>query len=413
MKKYLQLLLNLPVFVPVEATKTCKNMAWLFSIVAVASVAGFVPMAGMFYIPTCILCLLYLFSCGGIKFNAKYLALYLAFGLSALMATEPLFNSRVRYLLFVGVTLLCTSCISSRTAFAFRNLVGRNLLFLLSLLTIGSFFCFFLGINFMRLYPGVSLDVTTAGIFGGLFSHSMLLGPLAALVALMFLNAYLVDNQKVYILLFFLSAAAVIMSASRGATLALAVPIVYLFLFMKDRGKSRSRLVGLLMLAAVAAIPAGEKMASGLMEKQQGNVEAGGTFNSRNSKWENRMEEFKENPVLGIGFCSVDLRNTEDYNTAGGVEPGSTHLSVLSMTGILGFIPYMLLLAGAYLCVRREASPVAKLRMSFFLAMAAHATVEGYGLYAGGFLCFMYWFVIGSCYDFKTLKARAGYYLNS
>lgn len=406
MKKYLQLLLNLPVFVPVEATKTCKNMAWLFSIVAVASVAGFVPMAGMFYIPTCILCLLYLFSCGGIKFNAKYLALYLAFGLSALMATEPLFNSRVRYLMFIGVTLLCTSCISSRTAFAFRNLVGRNLLLLLSLLTIGSFFCFFLGINFMRLYPGVSLDVTTAGIFGGLFSHSMLLGPLAALVALTFLNAYLVDNQKVYILLFFLSAAAVIMSASRGATLALAVPIVYLFLFMKDRGKSRSRLVGLLMLAAVAAIPAGEKMASGLMEKQQGNVEAGGTFNSRNSKWENRMEEFKENPVLGIGFCSVDLRNTEDYTVGGGIEPGSSHLSVLSMTGVLGFLPYLLILLSAYRAVRRKGNEVANFRLCMFLSCMTYGIVEGHALFAGGFLFLIFWISIAQCSDYLYLSRR-------
>lgn len=407
MKKYLQLLLNLPVFVPVEATKTCKNMAWLFSIVAVASVAGFVPMAGMFYIPTCILCLLYLFSCGGIKFNAKYLALYVAFGLSALMATEPLFNSRVRYLMFVGVTLLCTSCISSRTAFAFRNLVGRNLLLLLGLLTIGSFFCFFLGINYMSANPTLSVDVTSAGKFGGLFSHSMLLGPLAALVALTFLNAYLVDNQKVYILLFFLSAAAVIMSASRGATLALAVPIVYLFLFMKDRGKSRSRLVGLLMLAAVAAIPAGEKMASGLMEKQQGNVKAGGTFNSRNSKWENRMEEFKENPVLGIGFCSVDLRNTEDYNTAGGgIEPGSSHLSVLSMTGILGFLPYLLILLSAYRAVRRKGNEVANFRLCMFLSCMTYGIVEGHALFAGGFLFLIFWISIAQCSDYLYLSRR-------
>lgn len=203
-----------------------------------------------------------------------------------------------------------------------------------------------------------------------------------------------------------MAAAAVVMSASRGATLALGVPIIYLLLFMKDTGKNRNSLIGLLVIVSLASVSVADRIAIGLIDKQQRNEEVGSTFNSRESKWGNRIQEFNDNQIFGIGFCAVDIANTEDYNFAGGVEPGSTHLSVLSMTGVAGFIPYVLILFGAYRCVRREGNIIAKMRISFLLAMITHATFEGYALYAGGFLCLVYWLVIGQCYDYKKIKAN-------
>ncbi|CDA86848.1 O-antigen ligase [Bacteroides faecium] len=405
MNKILNYLINLPVFANVDATINCKRMAWLFTIIAINGITGFsIPLLGSIYIPVCMVCLLYILACGKLKIDGLYVVMYIAFFLSALGATEPFFNSNIRYLLFLCVTLLCTSCISSPTAIAFRSLVYRNILILLTFLTIGSFVCYFLGINLVR--KDLMHDVTSAGVFGGLYAHSMLLGPMSALVALMFLNTYVVYRKKILIALFFIAAAAVVMSASRGATLAMVVPIVYSLFFMKDLGGGRKALIGLLVVTSIVAIPIADRIATGLITKQQRNEKAGSTFDSREDKWDNRIREFEENPVLGIGFCSVDLRNSEDYNAAGGVESGSTHLSILSMTGVVGMIPYLCVLLSAYKSVRRDRSVVAQMRMYMFLAMITHAMFEGYALYAGGFLCFVYWLMIGHCADYKKMKNR-------
>lgn len=399
---------DLPVFENIDATPNTKRLAWLFSLVAVSTVAGFIPpVIGNFYIPISCVCLLFVLLCGGIKMNWLYVVMYIAFGMSALFASAQLFNSNIRYLLFLVITLLCTPCISSSTSVAFRSLVYRNMLFLFAILTIGSFFGYFLGVNYMRtLSPEIIFDVTKAGRFGGLYGHSMLLGPFSVLVALVFMNAYMACHKKILIVLFFISASAVIMSASRGATLALAVAVTYLFFFMKDIGNSRRSLIGLLLITAMVAIPIADRYTAGLLEKQQGNIETGGTLSSRESKWNNRIQEFKDNPILGVGFCAVDIQNYEDYNDFGGVEPGSTHLSILSMTGIVGIIPYLLVLIVAYKSVNREDSVIAKLWLSLFVAMITHAMFEGYAMFAGGLMCFVYWLTIGCCVDYRTLKCR-------
>lgn len=397
---------NLPVFVHVKATRWCQFIAWIFSIVAVSAVAGFIPFPiSLYYLLICGICLLYILLGGVKKVNGMYVALLVAFGLSALFAEEPMFNSKVRFGLFVMVSMICSPCISSDRAVTFRTLITRNILALLSLLTVGSFFCYFLGINYMRTRANELHDLSSAGIFGGLYSHSMLLGPCSVLVAIVFLNSFMEERKKLYILLFFVSAAAVVLSASRASTLALGTPIVYFLFFMKN-GSGRRKLIGLLLIVFIIGAPLAEKIGGGLMEKQQRNVEMGGTLSSREGKWDARIKEFQEHPITGIGFCAVDTRNTNDYNSYGGVEPGSTHLSVLSMTGILGLIPYIMVLWAAYKAVRRDENAKARVRMCLFLAMIIHAAFEGYGLYAGGFLFLMFWLVIGQCEDYNIMKSK-------
>ena len=53
--------------------------------------------------------------------------------------------------------------------------------------------------------------------------------------------------------------------------------------------------------------------------------------------------------ILSWGcFFAVDIQNYEGYSNFGGVEPGNTHLSILSMTGLVGIILYLLVLIVAY-----------------------------------------------------------------
>lgn len=396
---------SLPVFVRVDASLNIKRMACIFSFVAVSTVAGFAPLIiSNLYILVCVLSLLCVIVGGGISFNGVYVILYIAFGISALFANDPFFNSDMRFGLFVLVTLLCSPCIRTKKAVQFRCLVFRNILLLLSILTIGSFVCFFFGINLMQTGRN-SIGALTAGLFGGLYNHSMLLGPLSALVAMVFLISYMVHHKMILIVLFFVSVSAVILSASRASVLALGIPILYLFLFVKNGSGSRKKLIGILVAACLISIPMVDNITSGLVQKQEmRKSESEGAFDSRDDKWNNRFKEFKENPIIGIGFCAVDNKNTGDYTEYGSVEPGSSHFAVLSMTGILGIIPYLLILFAAYKSVRKGGDGIATMRMCLFLIFMTHALFEGYVLFAGGFMSMMFWLVIGQCEDYQYME---------
>lgn len=409
MNKYLNFLTHLPVFSQVDAPKSCNYLAWLFAVVAVSTVSGFLFFpTSMFYFATCILCLLYILKRGRIQWNGKFIFLYVTFGFSVLMASPPLFNSQMRFGLFVMVTLVCSPCIQSDIAVKFRTLACRNLLILFGIMSIASFFCYFLGINFMPLHTGrtdlVGVVNGQAGSFSGLFTHSMLMGPLAALTSLLFFHAYLYNKKRIYIILFLIGALATFLSASRGAVMSLVLPIIYSLLFSN---KARGKVTWLLIVSAILVMPIADRITAGVIEKQQGNLNAGSTFNSRQSKWDNRWSEFKSSPLLGVGFCAVDLKYTEDYNDNGGIEPGSSHLSVLSMTGVLGFIPYLLIIFSAYNVVRRnKRNVVAGFRLSMLLSCMLYAVAEGHALFAGGFLFLMFWISIAQCSDYVYLLKR-------
>ncbi|WP_270541165.1 O-antigen ligase family protein [Bacteroides zhangwenhongii] len=409
MSKYLLFLTHLPVFSEVNAPKSCSYLAWLFALVAVSTVSGFLFFpTSMLYFATCMLCLLYILKEGRILWNGKFILLYVAFGISALMASTPLFNSQMRFGLFVMITLVCSPCIQSDIAVKFRTLACRNLLILFGIMSIASFFCYFLGINFMPLHISradlVNVVDGQAGTFSGLFVHSMLMGPLAALTSLLFFHVYLYNKKLIYIILFLIGALATFLSASRGAVMSLVLPIVYSLLFSN---KARGKVAWLLIVSAILAIPVADRVTTGLIEKQQGNLSAGSTFSSRQSKWDNRWDEFNSSPLLGVGFGAVDPKYTNDYNANGGIEPGSSHLSVLSMTGLLGFIPYLLIILSAYNVVRRnKRDVVAGFRLSMLLSCMLYAIVEGHALFAGGFLFLMFWISIAQCSDYVYLLKR-------
>lgn len=408
MNRILGFFTSLPVFAPVYAPKRCVSLSWLFAIVAVGTVCGFLffPLSNI-YFGVNLICLIYILQKGGLKLNPKFVMLYIAFGLSALLASEPLFNSKVRFALFVLISMVCSPCIQSDIAVRFRALACRNLIILFSCLSIATFFCYFLGINFMPMNINRPDLIGTvdgqAGTFSGLFAHSMLMGPLAALTSLLFFNAYLNNKKKIYIILFLIGAMTTMLSASRGATMSLVIPVAYSLLFSR---KGKGAITSLLIVSAFLAIPVADRVTAGLKEKQAGNVEAGGTFNSREGKWNNRLDEFYSSPLWGVGFCAVDTKHVDDYNMGGGIEPGSSHLSVLSMTGILGFLPYLLILLSAYRAVRRKGNEVANFRLCMFLSCMTYGIVEGHALFAGGFLFLIFWISIAQCSDYLYLSRR-------
>lgn len=395
-------------------SKIHKVIPLIMSLALLGQVSGFLywfPYVHLFYYIALFLSLFYLLG-GGVRLNMRFAIFLIIVGLNAfLLPIDQIFNSKIRYLFFLFVMLVCSPLLQSARAVQFRNNVFKYTLLGLTLLVIGSFVSYFIGVNFMP-YNRVDLVDSqlskfadyknNGGSFSGLFTHSMMLGPLASLVAIFFFIYYLRGKQKKFMWLFFISAFSVILSASRASLLSLAIPIAYLICTANNNVKSYKQLIVLFIIGLIVVVPMKESLFSGIIDKQEKSAENyDGIFDSRNTKFEARINEFKDSPIVGIGFSSVDGRY-DYYNTTNGqIEPGSSHLAVLSMTGIIGFISYLCILYYAFVNTKRRNDIDGLFFRCLFLSFITHICFEGYIFGVGGSICFLLWLVISLCYNQK------------
>ncbi len=290
---------------------------------------------------------------------------------------------------------------------AYRGKITFFTLWIIVAVSVGSLIAFFLGINYMRLdYNYVYLDLTEAGIFGGLTTHSMVLGPISG-VAIIFLIWRMTCINKgllkitISLLMCVACIAALFLSASRGALVATAASVL-IVIYLKSRHKWSNLMNAFLVSVLLFAVfsPVIIPFTSGVIEKQQNNIQSGSTFFSREAKWNNRWEEFIDNPFFGVGFSAMDPKNTEDYFIDTGVnEPGSSWLAILSMTGIIGFITFFYLVFFTYKRLWKMAGPHNKdsiLILGVFSLFLIHLIIEGYIYAAGSYLCYLFWLIFGN-----------------
>ena len=244
----------------------------------------------------------------------------------------------------LGVYVLLLFVVSPMVSNALVNVKRRKILFYIMdvciLLSVLSFFCYFLGINlFVR--RGEVLEIGM-GTFSGLMNHSMVLGPISGLSSVVLLSYCLceINGRKriLYIAATICCLGSCLFSASRIAVGAVIVGSVFT-LYQRFRYSLTKFTTVLLAVLALGGItfPIWGGATDLLVQKQQSNIEMGGSLmSSREVKIDARIEEFKSSPIIGIGFAtadpSLDYVNMEN----GQIEPGSSWLAILSMTGILG-----------------------------------------------------------------------------
>lgn len=407
LRKIWDYFLHLPIFFDVDAPPMCRFLAWLLAFTAASTAIGPIHILPQnVHYAVCGICIIYILLQGGITANGGFFALYFAMGASALFCEYAVFKSIPRFILFLMVTLAVSPCLVSDISLKFRTLLCRNLMLILILASLGSFAAYFLGINYMNnIYTGTVGNISNTGLFGGLFLHSMLLGPIAAISALAFFNIYQDKKDYISIFLFLIASATTTLSASRGAFIALAVPVAYSLFMMRNVDGMKKRIIWVLIITTIAAIPVSDRFTSGLRNKQKNNEEEGGTFSSRNELWSYRIEEFKSSPLWGVGFAAVNPEIDETYDKkTGTIEPGSSHLAVLSMTGLLGFVPYIFIIIYSFMAVKGDKNGASRFRRCVLITFMVHGIVEGYALAGGSPLCFLYWLFIGQCVDYKKME---------
>lgn len=116
--------------------------------------------------------------------------------------------------------------------------------------------------------------------------------------------------------------------------------------------------------------------------------------NSRASLFSNRLLDFEDSPILGVGFA-VGYRG--GVKQIGRMESGSGWFSIVCQTGLVGLFIVLYIL---YKALKRNIKRVKhddylKLIVPVFVFLCAHSFFEGYILTSGYYLCILFWGILG------------------
>jgi O-antigen ligase len=142
--------------------------------------------------------------------------------------------------------------------------------------------------------------------------------------------------------------ALLVLSLSRASMTA--ASLTSMFLLVGAR-RYRTLLAGVSLFAAILLnmyLVAPERFQDASETFMYKNGERGNFMDSRNKPWERSLRTFRDHPWLGLGFGAADNSSKWrfDYVTQGQLtrERGSSYLTMLETTGILGALPCALLL---------------------------------------------------------------------
>lgn len=350
----------------------------------------------------------------GCKFDALTAAfvIYIPISLMVITGPDPIFRAWQRFVLFILLVIAVSPLVKNPKAIDFRLRLFKGTALCCAAIGVISFCCYFVGINFMRsTWDGSELNymVMTTGTFGGITSHSMLLAPISGIGAVTCIYLANVYRKRIFWVGAVMCLGSVLFAASRS-TLAATMfgACVYFLCSSRGLGKNMKRIAGLVVIIAVTS-PLWGSALDGLRAKNDAkttitSTAAGVNLGTREAKWAIRIIEWESSPLFGVGFCSV---SKEDAVSAGGkIEPGSSWLAVLSMTGAIGFILFCLLYFRACKISISPHERLGALIGAILVIFGVHMIAEGYIYSAGSFLCYMVWLTIGCATDYGLLNVR-------
>lgn len=389
-----------------------KKIGWmpfLFASMYAMKVLGFVPLPmDVIDYGLLIVTALYLFS-KGTHFDGLLMALLLFIPLSiGLAAPDPVFRPWLRYGLFVILLIVVSPLLNSTFAKKFRYKILHGTLLACTAIAALSFIGYFFGINYMRnQYDGGVIDyvTNTAGTFGGLTTQSMLLSPISGIgvVTCTYYALTRVRYKKYFYILVAVCTGSMLFAASRSALIAtICGEMVLYYFFSAKKSVFTKRIVTILLIGAIS-YPLWNRALDGINAKNVGDISQGVNIDSRSEKWKIRLAEFSDSPIWGIGFAAVSKR--DNYNEATGIiEPGSSWLAVLSMTGFVGFALFCSIFFRACRKTLYTYTPRGALLGGVLVLVGVHMLAEGHVFSGGSYLCFLVWLTIGVCTDYNPKR---------
>lgn len=303
---------------------------------------------------------------------------------------------------------LITTPLLSKT----RKIMLRIALVSLRIIVVCSFIAYLLGINLFK--NAVANDVYWG--FSGITSQSMILAPICAISLLESIWHFLyVDNTQVkkrlWLSLIIMSIWTMFAAGSRGSILAALFALIPLIYYYNMKQKLYIH-IAIAAIIALIALPSElyDKMTYSISRKQLSAKRQNSMTSSRDEKWIARFDEFKSSPLLGVGFATQTKLTSDDnmqwIKKTGGLEPGSSWLAILAMTGGLGLICILWFNLKLYfdLTTRCKEHVNAIFLLSILLFFIIHGIVEAWILYSGSFIFFLYWLLVGNIRDNNNFR---------
>ena len=390
-----------------ELTAYIKNnigwMPFVFAIIMYATAIGIQlwPTATVAYATMCLFAVYAFFNGRGVE--SGYMAFLLYLPIELLLAQPPeLFNCWVRMPLFAIVLICFSPFIKSPRIRDIRHNVMMAFGVINVLVAISSFFCFFLGINMMPTIEQTNVT-NTGGSFGGITWHSMTLAPLSAMASVYLSHLALTTKKKIFWVLDIMAIGSLFFASSRSALLAMIAGQIVVFYYQSDKKTVFFKRVLIVVILLAVSYPLWKMWTSGFEAKNAAGMASSSTiFATRVEKWSYRVSEFMESPIFGVGIPAVGLKDSWSYNEHTGViEPGSSWLSVLSMTGIIGALFIFSFFYKATTNALHSNSRRRPLYLATLVVFMVHLFAEGYIFSGGSFLCVYLWTAVGACYDLK------------
>ena len=388
-------------------------------IIALSTFSGFFRLGSITYLAAVILFLLLPFLASSARFpirlgSGKVLLLLFICFISILINNPPsYFRVWERLLLFTIVLLAFSPLTNGIVLNRNRILLFDSLIYTMLLFSVASFIGYFFGINFFTL-SGELLEYSEAGHFSGFTYHSMALAPISSLSALLGLSKILSlkseeTKKTIWWIITPLCYGAVFLSASRGA-LAGVIFASAIAVYRHSGARMGKFLRYSLHVIALASFtfPIWGGLTESVIEKNKSNMSQGGFMYSRETKMAARLYEIRNNFLTGVGFSVVD--ESVDYvdRETGTIEPNSSWLCVFSMTGLFGFVVFLLIYINSFKTAYKKITNTEK---SVFLCSVlafffVHMMVEGYVFAAGSFLCGTYWLTLGVVHAYAKLYVQ-------
>lgn len=379
--------------------KRANKISWVLAFIVVNNVLSITPSFGAPYFAMIIITsAIAILNASFRRIDFGMLCLYICCILSIVGNDIPsFFRPWQRFIAFVLVTQLITPFLKSEYLWYIRLKVFTCVQRLFEFVAIGSIIAYFLGQGMGR------------GGFVGITEQAMLIAPLSAntiITSIYSLHSGELGYKGRVYQLFVLCCAflCILLAASRTAVVStLAAAFIYLWFSNKGEiGKFTKYIMGTLV-AMFLLYPLWAPYLENIENKNKGSIEAGGMTSSRDAHWKKRIEEWKESPIIGIGFVSVSTNVTKKEGATfdpitGTIEPGTSWLAALSMTGVLGFVSLVWIFIHAFWRAYRH-SVYNKKYAAYIAALIVfwsfHMVAEGYIFSGGSYMFFNVWLVIG------------------
>lgn len=329
-----------------------------------------------------------------VAFNYPLLLFFGASALSLIIGRpEPLKYCWLRLSGFIIALAVISPAVSSPSFSILREGIWRGWWIGAIILTGISFF--------VLIVAAITFHITDFQNFGfrGIMVLGMSLSPIAALTAIyaLYQSLSISLGRKRIIAWLALYCAATITAIAGGSRIAIVglivgSAIILAFGWRKGQRKLALGLLGVIVTIGAVSI-ASPAINSSIRYKTSLAIDAGNPFSSRLGKWGGRVAEFQSAPLTGIGFCAQSVFNSpyddEAYILNGNSpEPGSSWLSLLAQTGLLGTGVFLMFLIPVSINLLRNPNP---LMLAVFTFLLLNGCCEGWLLYSSGILFPLFW----------------------